>query len=572
MKKGFTVLCMLLTLCILSTTVVFAESVPAAETAAALDVSDAGEAPAGGSYTLVDDGEPVLEVRHVEEPGMTAALNDTATGYYTADFMLPETNYRVYLTGLTQDNVEEIRQAIVDAYTEGEDFDLKNLGFIDAEKTWKNDGDENLCWAASASNILTYTGWAAQAGFVSTDDVFEAFIRAFNDDGGNVEYATGWFINGVAAPGGAQPAAGTGRYLPHYNYSDIAYTYDVYQEGADGMKTAYDKLRNGYGVSLSTDIYGTGGYEGGHAVTCWGFVTDIRYPKTSKQFYKNVFITDSDSDKYWVQGGKDRRDADDVMSLYALESVEQEDIDTFLFHITDQQSALISEVITVAPFSDDIPYETSDEATLNTQTTPDITIDPFILTDDPNDNESTKTVFAPDATIYYRPSMMNVSDVDYYGPLYLSITVTDAQGTTVYSKNFRYSDNTTISPSTGSVFTKTSITPKLPVGDYTITAVFNQDHNVREAYYFNNTKSISIKVRDQFLIGDADNDGDVTIIDATVIQRILAKIGTNNPDKANLRGDVSENGILEVMDVTFIQRYLSGIAIDYPVGESRFYE
>lgn len=575
MKKLLSLLCMILVMCAVSTTVVFAESVPAAaeETVTRIEVDETAAAAVGDSYTLTDGGEPVLEVIHVKESGMTTALNGTTTnGYYTAEFMLPETNYQVFLTGLTQDNADEIRQAIIEAYTEGEDFDLTNLGFIDAEKTWPDDGDENLCWAASASNILTYTGWAAQAGFDSEDDVFEAFIEAFNDDGGNVEYATGWFLDGAAAPGGAQPEAGTGRYLPQYNYSDVVQTFDVYNGIAEHLKTVYDRIKNGYGVSLSLDIYGSQGYEGGHAVTCWGFVTDIRYPKTSKQFCKNVFITDSDSDKYWVQEDDDRRDADDVMSLYALEPAEQEGIDTYMFNITEQQIALISEAVTVAPYSADIPYETSADATMNLLTSPDIVLDPFILTDDPDDDENTVTMFSPDATIYYHPYMMNVSNADYSGSLSLKITVTDAQGNEVYSRSFNYG-NASIAPSSGLAFTKTSITQKLPVGDYTITAVFNPNHNVPEAYFFNNTRSIDFKIRNSYRLGDVDNDGVVTIIDATIIQRVLARIGSRyNTPEAIQRGDISESGGLDMMDVTGIQRYLSGIAINYPVDVTRFYD
>lgn len=566
------ILSVLIIMCSISATAVFAQETSPAEQVIELDTPDAETPPAADSYIIEDDGETVLEVNHVQAPGLTAALNHTTTnGYYTADFMLPETNYHVFLTGLTQNNADEIRQAIVDAYAGGEDFRLENLGFIDTEKTWPDDGDENLCWAASTSNLLTYTGWAAQAGFDSTDDVFEAFISAFNDDGGNVEYATGWFLDGVAAPGGAQPAAGSGRYLPQYNYTDIVETIDVYENCAEKLKTVYDRLQNGYGVSFSTDIYGSEGYEGGHAVTCWGFVTDIRYPATVREFYKNVFLTDSDSDKYWVQDGADRRDADDVMSLYALEPVQQEGIDTYLFHITDQQVALIAEAVTMAPYSADIPYETDDTATMDPLTTPDITIDPFVLTDDASNDDETKTVFAPNTTIYYHPYMMNVSSVAYSGPLYMTITVKDAQGSTVYSRNFNYSSTATIDPSSGSAFNKTSITPKLGVGDYTITASFNPNHNRTEAYYFNNVKTISFKVRNSYLVGDADGNGEVDSVDATIMQRCLARMDVDVDANFDQRADITQDGAMDLMDVTYLQRYLANMDAVYPVNVSRFY-
>ena len=165
--------------------------------------------------------------------------------------------------------------------------------------------------------------------------------------------------------------------------------------------------------------------------------------------------------------------------------------------------------------------------------------------------------------------MMNIASADYVGPLHLRVTVTDSQGSTVYSKNFNY-DMTSIKPSTGVAFGKQSISPKLGVGDYTITASFNPDHDVAEAFFFNNIRSIDFKVRDTYLLGDADGDGSVTIIDATIIQRILARL--SSVENAQQRGDIDESGDLGMTDVTLLQRYLSSITIDYPVNISRFYD
>lgn len=575
MKKLIAALiCIMMVIGMTTPTVAFAQEVSDAEQIIELGAAD-DAALSADSYTITDDGETLLEVRHVDEPGMTAALDNTpSNGYYTADFMLPETNYHVYLTGLTRENTDEIRQAIIDAYDEGADFELTNLGFIDAEKTWYEDGDENLCWAAASSNLLNYTGWAAQAGFTNTDDLFEAFIDAFSDDGGNVRYGVGWFLNGVSSIGGAQPDPGTGGYLRQYNYSDVAKIYDIYENGIDQFKTVYERMKNGYGVSLSVDIYGEEGYQGGHSVSCWGFVTDIRYPEDSKAFFKSVFVTDSDSDKYWVQEGTDRRDADDVMSLCALETFEQNGIETYQFNITDHQIALISELITVAPFSEDFPHETLSSATLDLVNSPDIVIDPFILTDEFKDDVSTKTIFSPDATIYYHPYMFNVSNATYTGPLYLTVTVTNEQGNTVYSKNFNYSSTIDIDPSYMISFSRTGLNKTLPVGDYTITATFNRNHVISEVYYFNNSKSISFKVRDTYLSGDTDGNGAVESVDTTTIQRILAKLDVQVVVDENLicRGDITQEGILDLMDVTLIQRYLAHAETPYAVNESRFYE
>ena len=67
------------------------------------------------------------------------------------------------------------------------------------------------------------------------------------------------------------------------------------------------------------------------------------------------------------------------------------------------------------------------------------------------------------------------------------------------------------------------------------------------------------------LIGDADNDGEVTILDATAIQRTLAglPVDSYNEDNANCDGDEE----VSILDATAIQRWLAGLADeDSPIG------
>ena len=324
---------------------------------------------------------------------------------------------------------------------------------------------------------------------------------------------------------------------------------------AENYSIVYDRMRDGYGVSLSLDIYGDDGYEGGHSVSCWGFITDIRYPAYDKRHYKNVFVTDSDSDKYDIVEGKDRRDAPDVMSVCALNSEEQESFDGYTYEITYCQTAVISEAITMRPYSADLPRETSPNATYDMTTTADISIDPFFLTDD-SAVEQTKTVFTPGSAIWYQPYMMNISNVTYTGPLNLVVSVTDANGAEQYRRTFN-TGSYSIYPSKGAGYAMTRITKTLSVGDYTITASFNQAQTVTEAYFFNNSKSIDFKVRETYLLGDVDSDGSVSIIDATYAQRIMAGF---TDDTVVERGDINENGVLDILDATIVQRYLSSDA------------
>lgn len=68
----------------------------------------------------------------------------------------------------------------------------------------------------------------------------------------------------------------------------------------------------------------------------------------------------------------------------------------------------------------------------------------------------------------------------------------------------------------------------------------------------------------KYLLGDADKDGVVTILDATVIQRVLAGFAVKAFDEK--AANVSSDG-LNIVDATLIQRYLAEMTIPYPVGE-----
>ena len=109
----------------------------------------------------------------------------------------------------------------------------------------------------------------------------------------------------------------------------------------------------------------------------------------------------------------------------------------------------------------------------------------------------------------------------------------------------------------------------VPAGDYTLTYTVNPDHDYTEAFYYNNTASVEFKVRDSYIIGDYDNNGEVEVIDATLIQRRLEEFIDADP-KAEERGDVDENG-LDIIDVTLIQRSLSDLGIPYEVGTKTLY-
>ena len=62
----------------------------------------------------------------------------------------------------------------------------------------------------------------------------------------------------------------------------------------------------------------------------------------------------------------------------------------------------------------------------------------------------------------------------------------------------------------------------------------------------------------KLLVGDVNFDGEINIVDATMIQRIAAEIIT--PTEAQkIAGDVDGNGIVTITDATMVQRYAASL-------------
>ena len=66
------------------------------------------------------------------------------------------------------------------------------------------------------------------------------------------------------------------------------------------------------------------------------------------------------------------------------------------------------------------------------------------------------------------------------------------------------------------------------------------------------------------IIGDADTDGEVTILDATAIQRVLAGLPVEAFDEYAADADMDEE--VTILDATAIQRYLAGLPANENIG------
>ena len=82
-------------------------------------------------------------------------------------------------------------------------------------------------------------------------------------------------------------------------------------------------------------------------------------------------------------------------------------------------------------------------------------------------------------------------------------------------------------------------------------------------------------------LGDADRDGDVTVMDATRIQRFLAELcdidgkdfsGAALTEDQLLISDADEDGDVSVMDATAIQRFMADLPTHEGIGEDIYHE
>ena len=74
----------------------------------------------------------------------------------------------------------------------------------------------------------------------------------------------------------------------------------------------------------------------------------------------------------------------------------------------------------------------------------------------------------------------------------------------------------------------------------------------------------------EYLVGDADGDGMVSILDATRIQRLLVDLEVDADGLMALRGDCNGDG-MNILDATKIQRYLAGYTVAESIGAKAVY-
>lgn len=161
-------------------------------------------------------------------------------------------------------------------------------GWFDAEKDSLNTQDDDLCWAASASNILAWSGW--DGGFGRNADSIFNFLEAETpiDQGGWQSWAWNFWFTGAQTNGHFAGSTHTGFYSAAEYDAALAQSWD---NDAMAIQVAANWLQDDYGVGIAI----RDGYY--HAITLWGVVKD------DADHFIGIWVTDSDDDK----GGPDPR-------------------------------------------------------------------------------------------------------------------------------------------------------------------------------------------------------------------------------------------------------------------------
>ena len=155
----------------------------------------------------------------------------------------------------------------------------------DVNKTGND--DHNFCWAASASNVLSWAGWGT-ASDPTAQNIFDEFKEHWwtgsgDYDGTGSSYAAWkWWLNGGTTTDGSSyvNVAGGGNAWSQYNF------WDYFQQTwtrSTLMTSLKAYLTGGWGVSLFLDASSID-----HIVTAWGYDYDAAGSITG------LWITDSD--------------------------------------------------------------------------------------------------------------------------------------------------------------------------------------------------------------------------------------------------------------------------------------
>ncbi|MDO4803471.1 MAG: hypothetical protein Q4A32_01460 [Lachnospiraceae bacterium] len=408
-------------------------------------------------------------------------------GYCALSFSVPGTTKEVFVTGIREDKAEDIYNKLISGWKDGEEFEITDESIIDAEKTMDSD-DGKLCFAASGCNMLIYSGWAGQIdptlGLVTEDDLFEEIIPEFNNTPDNI-YFTGidtygfleWFFSGtLSSESGAETKykrslrnfPGNGGYLTDYDISSLGERGEfVSGSYPQKLKRILSALKEGMAVEVGNK---------GHAVTCFGMVTDTVLPDTDEAHYQAFIVADSDNDKYVT--GTDRRTLPNRLTAVPIANRK-------LFNDDLREYALLR------PYDGQAGIESNPDASRNRRQDPDLRIQGLNVAAEQGPALLPGSVISEGGGCFLNIGIQAYDDVGFDGKVTIHVTV--------------YRDGSEIAeremPAVISLekydaesFSMDFSSEKFPAGDYRAEALITAAPPVVEAFLCNNKAELSFKV------------------------------------------------------------------------------
>ena len=95
------------------------------------------------------------------------------------------------------------------------------------------------------------------------------------------------------------------------------------------------------------------------------------------------------------------------------------------------------------------------------------------------------------------------------------------------------------------------------VKDYTIVGVKGT-----EAERYAKDNGFAFRTKGGYILGDADGDGVITVMDVTAVQKHIAEINILTGDRF-LAADVNRDGVVDISDATLIQKYVADIIDEF---------
>lgn len=290
------------------------------------DPEDAPLTALSGAEADASDGAPSEMAVSLSNVELSPVTTNDQYSQLTFSFSADGREYTCLVTGLEEtdqndaDAWQRLAAAIAERFLAGEVFTLSNetaladygisVDLIDAEKTDRFTGlDSNICWAASAADMLEFAGWNVSG---DEDAAFQEYRDEFSNLGGYQSAGISWYLDGVnplqytysgsgnvayhqdlSSGASQQQNEDSGGYWKDYAAAEVAPEARSEPEMTDLLDVALDGLEDGGAVGLGVYFYqNQNTATAGHALTAFGYIREKLDQAVAA--LRALFVADSD--------------------------------------------------------------------------------------------------------------------------------------------------------------------------------------------------------------------------------------------------------------------------------------